>query len=135
MTIARNEFSVYQFFPDDLYERVNSFVSAEKAVRTAKFLTTNVAARFGITKRVIVTDGGDSIVFEWIAGKGVTFPPQEGPPNETSQTDHSPAATTGQPPIQGSEPTGRAGTDRPLLPTQGSEGSALPASAERQEET
>jgi hypothetical protein len=27
----------------------------------------------GVVKRVIITDGGDHICFEWIAGKGITF--------------------------------------------------------------
>jgi hypothetical protein len=31
----------------------------------------------GITKRVIITDGGDNIVFQWKAGEGVTYPTPE----------------------------------------------------------
>jgi hypothetical protein len=67
-------FSVYQFFEDGSYEPIKRFVSAEEAVKTAKFYTTNVAARRGLTKRVIITDGGDCINFEWTYGKGITFP-------------------------------------------------------------
>ena len=40
----------------------------------AKHYTTCVTAKIGITARVIITDQGDSIVFEWIFGKGVVFP-------------------------------------------------------------
>jgi hypothetical protein len=70
----RDEFSVYQFFEDGNYEAIKRFVSAEEAIKTAKFYTTNVAAQCGLTKRVIITDGGDCISFEWTHGKGVTFP-------------------------------------------------------------
>jgi hypothetical protein len=78
LNMSDNEFSVYQFFQDDKYEKVREFVSVEEAVRAAKHYTDNVAAKIGITKRVIITDGGDSICFEWIQGKGITFGgPQE----------------------------------------------------------
>lgn len=70
-----NEFSVYQFFNDDLYERVRSHVSAEEAVLAAEHYINNVASKLGLTKRVIITDGGDCVVYEWVKGKGVVFPP------------------------------------------------------------
>lgn len=69
-----DEFSVFQFFEDDSYERVRSHVGAEEAVNAAKHYTTSVGARIGTTKRVIITDGGDSTVFEWVHGRGITFP-------------------------------------------------------------
>jgi hypothetical protein len=72
--MSRNEFSVYQWFPDGSYERVREFVSAEEAVRAFMFYTTNVAAKHGITQKVMITDGGDSCVREWITGKGVVYP-------------------------------------------------------------
>ena len=75
--MSDNEFSVYQFFEDDSYECVRKFVSAEEAMKAARHYTNNVAVRMGVTKRVIITDGGDSTCFEWINGKGVTFPPKE----------------------------------------------------------
>jgi len=70
--MGRNEFSVYQWFPDGSYEKVREFVSAEEAVAAAKFYTNNVAAKMGITKRVIITDGGDCVAWEWKEGK-ITF--------------------------------------------------------------
>jgi hypothetical protein len=70
----RDEFSVYQFFPDGSYEAIKRFVSAKEAVQTAKFYINNVSAKRGFTKRVIITDGGDCINFEWTYGKGITFP-------------------------------------------------------------
>jgi hypothetical protein len=71
-----NEFSVVQFFPDESYEYVKRFVGAEEAVKTAKSYTERPAAQIGIIRRVIVTDGGDCIAFEWKFGEGVTYPPR-----------------------------------------------------------
>jgi hypothetical protein len=71
------EFSVYQFFEDGSYEMVRQFVGPEEAVKAAKHYTTSVAARMGITVRVIITDGGDCTAFEWKYGEGVVFPPKE----------------------------------------------------------
>lgn len=68
-----NEFSVYQFFENGAYEKVRSFVSAEEAVQAAHHYCNNVAAKLGITRRVIITDGDDFTTFEWQYGKGVTF--------------------------------------------------------------
>jgi hypothetical protein len=73
----RNEFSVCQFFEDGSYEYVRRFVGAEEAVKVARHYTDNVAAKMGITTRVIITDGGDHCVFEWKRGEGVTFPTPE----------------------------------------------------------
>jgi hypothetical protein len=70
------EYSVYQFFPDESYERVSEFVSGEKATNVAKICCTSMGARLGITRRVIITDGGDVTVFEWQHGKGITYPPR-----------------------------------------------------------
>jgi hypothetical protein len=70
----RNEFSVCQFFDDDSYEYVRRYVSAEEAVKAAQHYTNNVATMLGVTKRVIITDGGDCIAWEWVRGKGVVFP-------------------------------------------------------------
>lgn len=66
-------FSVCQFFEDGSYEYVRRFVSLEEAVKAAKHYTSSVAAKLGVTRRVIITDGGDCINFEWQYGKGVTF--------------------------------------------------------------
>lgn len=71
------EFSVYQFFPDESYEPVLRFVDGETAVRMASRLTQTLGAKIGMTRRVIITDGGDHTCFEWTFGEGVTFPPPE----------------------------------------------------------
>jgi hypothetical protein len=67
--MTNGEFSVCQFFEDGSYEYVRRFVSAEEAVKAAIHYTTSVGARMGITKRVIITDGGDCINWEWKDGK------------------------------------------------------------------
>ena len=71
-----DEFSVCQFFAGGAYEYVRRGVGAEQAVLAARHYTDNVAARLGLTARVIITDGDDHIVFEWKRGEGVTFPPE-----------------------------------------------------------
>lgn len=68
------KFHVYQFFEDGQYERVREFVPLEEAMNAVRHYCDNVAVRMGITKRVIICDMGDCIVFEWKAGEGVVFP-------------------------------------------------------------
>jgi hypothetical protein len=72
-----NEFSVYQFLQGEIYEKVREFVSPEEAMKAAIHYTTNVAARLGITEKVMITDGGDCCVWEWKKGEGVVWPKQE----------------------------------------------------------
>ncbi len=75
--MSANEYSVAQFFDDDSYEYVRRHVSVEEAVRAARHYTISVGAQIGSTRRVIVTDGDDYIVFEWRFGEGVIFPRDE----------------------------------------------------------
>jgi hypothetical protein len=77
-----NEFSVYQFFPNETYEEVLRFVNVPTAMDAVMKLTRSVGAKLGTTQRVIVTDGGDCCVFEWKHGEGVTFPPGVTLPHE-----------------------------------------------------
>lgn len=74
--MSKGEYSVYQFFPDGSYEKVREFVDAEEAVSAFNHYSTSVGARIGTTKRVIITDGGDSINMEWKFGEGITYPPK-----------------------------------------------------------
>jgi hypothetical protein len=69
-------FNVIQFFADDSYEYVRRSVTAEEAVKACGHYCNSVGARMGFTKRVIITDAGDCVVFEWVNGEGVTFPPK-----------------------------------------------------------
>ena len=70
------EHSVVQFFADDSSEYVLRFVEAKEAVETAARLTRSIAARTGMVRRVIITDGGDDTNFEWRYGEGITYPPE-----------------------------------------------------------
>lgn len=77
--MARGEFSVYQFFglqADAAYEEVLRFVDAKTAVDKALSLARSIGAKIGTTQRVIITDGGDETNWEWVFGKGMTFPPE-----------------------------------------------------------
>ena len=71
-----NKFNVCQFFLDASYEYVARNVGAEEAVRLATQLCRSVGGRLGTTKRVIITDGGDAINWEWKHGEGVVYPPE-----------------------------------------------------------
>jgi len=71
------EYSVCQFFVDGTYEYVRRFVAAEEAVEAFQHYTKSVGATMGTTVRVILTDGMDSINWEWQFGKGITFPTAE----------------------------------------------------------
>ena len=70
-------FNVVQFFPDGSYEYVRRGVPAKQAVEAAFHYTHSVGAMAGVTRKVIITDGGDSLVFEWRFGEGVVFPTPE----------------------------------------------------------
>jgi len=67
------EFNVCQFFEDGSCEYVRHNVDAKSAVEAAHHYCTSVAARTGITRRVIITDGDDNTNFVWEFDKGVTF--------------------------------------------------------------
>lgn len=84
--MSQGEFSVCQFFPDGSYEYVRRFVDAEEAMKTAALYSTNVSAKMGMTKRVIITDGGDCTNWEWKFGEGVVYPPKK--PETQGDTNH-----------------------------------------------
>jgi hypothetical protein len=68
------EFSVWIFFPDGSHVAELEWVDAETAVEKAKDVIFRPATRLGIIDRVIIVDGGDAIVFEFEAKKGITYP-------------------------------------------------------------
>lgn len=74
---SSGEFNVCQFFEDGTYEYVRQNVSAEDAVNATHHYCHSVGAQMGVTRRVIITDGGDCTNFEWKFGKGITFPAPE----------------------------------------------------------
>jgi hypothetical protein len=71
-----SQYNVCQFFIDDSHEYVARNVGAEEALRVAAQLCRSVGGQLGTTKRVIITDPGDMINWEWEHGKGITYPPQ-----------------------------------------------------------
>lgn len=71
------EFSVYQWLIDGSYEEELRFVAIEVAMKRAMGIVASVGGRIGTTTRVIITDGGDCIVWEWKFGEGVVFPKAE----------------------------------------------------------
>ena len=99
----RPEYSVCQF-PDpklDIgdHEYVRRYVMLDEATAAFRHYTSNVAARMGFTHRVIMTDGGDCIVCEWIYGQGVTWPmperKQEEGSDESTEQQKAGAKTAG----------------------------------------
>jgi hypothetical protein len=58
------EFSVVEFFADDTHRYVERWLSAEDAVKLARFWTSRPASKLGWMTKVIITDGGDDTVFE-----------------------------------------------------------------------
>lgn len=74
------EFSVCQFFPDESYEYVRRWVTAEEAMAAFTHYTNSIGAKLGTTVRVIITDGGDCTNAEWVHGKGIVFPPKDQQP-------------------------------------------------------
>lgn len=71
---SEGEFSVWIFFPDGYHVDEARWIDEESAVRLAKEITMRPAVKLGIIDRVIITDGGDCIAFEWNPREGVIFP-------------------------------------------------------------
>lgn len=68
-------FSVYQYFCNDGgYDREGQHVPLQVAMRMARHLSESVGGRIGTTVRIIITDSGDCIVWEWKYKEGVVFP-------------------------------------------------------------
>lgn len=70
-------FNVVQFFADGSSETLPDLRGPQAAVQAAKRWCSSVGARIGNTRRVIITDSGDYINFEWKFGEGVTYPTPE----------------------------------------------------------
>lgn len=74
--MSNMEFSVCQFFVDGTHEYVRRFTTAEDAMSAFRHYASSVAAKLGMTVRVIITDGGDHTNLEWKLGEGITYPPE-----------------------------------------------------------
>lgn len=85
METSSEKFDVWQFIRDGNRERVASFVSLENAVTVASHYAHCSAAILKVIERIIITDSGDCIVFEWVNGLGVIYPPPMAPSTDTIQ--------------------------------------------------
>jgi hypothetical protein len=73
--MTSDEFSVVQFFADDLgHEYVRRNVSAEEAVAAAAHYCRSVGAQLGLVEKVIILDADDFVNFEWRRGEGLVYP-------------------------------------------------------------
>lgn len=73
---TQGEFSVCWWNPDGNYYYEKQFCGCEEAVNTAMSLIRRPAAKLGIIRRVIITDGGDCCNWEWKHGEGIVYPPE-----------------------------------------------------------
>lgn len=73
----RAEFAVVEFFYGDTSRYVQRWLTAKEAVQLASDCS-KLASRAPTSNisRIIITDGGDNTVFEWVKGKGITYPPE-----------------------------------------------------------
>ena len=71
----RTEFSVYRYSSPRSYSVVCYDVLLRVAAAHIVDCINSAEAKDGRVFRVILTDGGDRIVFEWKYDAGVTFPP------------------------------------------------------------
>jgi hypothetical protein len=69
-------FRVYCWFPNGTYECIAENVHAEAAVMKARDYTRpdRPGVLIGAIARVTIVDSDDLTVFEWVNGRGVTFP-------------------------------------------------------------
>jgi hypothetical protein len=71
--IADKEFSVCVFLNNDKYTYLRRYITAEEAIDLT-LKTIDMERLNEKMVRIIITDGGDMIAFEWIRGQGITFP-------------------------------------------------------------
>lgn len=71
------EFSVYWWTPEGVRMEEVRFVDAGTAMHRVRRLTHGPCNLLGAVHRVIITDGGDCINFEWVQGRGMIFPTKE----------------------------------------------------------
>lgn len=75
--MSEREFSLYWWDPDGSIHEELRFVGAEEAVKRSFTLANGPAAKMGIVKRIMITDGGDFCVFDWNSDAGVIWPDRE----------------------------------------------------------
>lgn len=73
------EFTLYWWDRDGGQHRELVLVSAQRAAERAFSLANGPASKLGIISRIMITDCGDSCVFEWTHDAGIIFPPVSPP--------------------------------------------------------
>ena len=73
MTENLNQFSVYWWDREGNQHSEMRWVNVKQAVDAANRLANGPGNVIGIVERVIITNGGDDICFEWRLGEGVVF--------------------------------------------------------------
>jgi hypothetical protein len=75
--MSEKEFSLYWWDAHDGQHEELRFVDAETAVKRSFSLANGPAAKLGMVKKIMITDGGDCCVFEWNNELGVVWPAEE----------------------------------------------------------
>jgi hypothetical protein len=70
-------FDVWLFYRSGYHDKAEENLSAEQAVEAAKRFSESVGAKTGLLEEIRVTAGDDNCVFQWVYGKGVTFPTRD----------------------------------------------------------
>jgi hypothetical protein len=71
-----NEYSVWWWDCDGGQHEELRFVNVEQAVKACRRLAKGPSSLMGIVERIIMTDGDDYCVFEWVRGREIVFPPK-----------------------------------------------------------
>jgi hypothetical protein len=73
----RPDYGVWFFFPDGTAHNEAEALTGKEAVELAANCIGRPAALAGLIERIIITDRFDFCCFEWIFGRGVTYPPDK----------------------------------------------------------
>jgi hypothetical protein len=70
-------FDVWLFYSSGYHDMAEEQLPPDQAVEAAKRFSESVGATTGLLEEIRIVDDGDNCVFQWIFGKGVTFPPRD----------------------------------------------------------
>jgi len=75
--MSDTQYSVNCEFSDGTQTYTKRWVTVEEATGEFEHVISSVAAKTGLLKRVIITDGGDMTNAIWEQGKGIVYPTPE----------------------------------------------------------
>jgi hypothetical protein len=76
--VSHPPYCVWWEDPEGVTHNEARFYDVKPAVEKVKeILARKPAAALRIFRRIIIVDGGDFTVFEWLIDRGITWPPQE----------------------------------------------------------